>query len=204
MKHREIIQNFITKTPLNSEIPKKTVKEKSREIIQKFLVGEHLKVAGINEENAGDDSVSLGNEEEIMQRIQELNGSEEEGTGEEEATTPFVPKIASKLAPVKNVFRNLKTPGGISLLLLIILFILVAIIPVKQDGTTRLSLFFLSLLGSTKLEGIDAPAPPAPTSAKDTVEKAVATTGTSAVESGAVPLVSGFTDLISATSLGGM
>lgn len=64
--------------------------------------------------------------------------------------TPFFKNVGG----LGSALQGARTLGGISVLLIIILFIVFAIRPVGDSKETRLSLMFKTLLGMTELDGI--------------------------------------------------
>lgn len=62
-----------------------------------------------------------------------------------------------KTTPAMNWIANRPTPGGIATILIIIGIFLLAIVPVDNQGNTRLKLIWLTLTGKTHIAG---PAPP--------------------------------------------
>ncbi len=60
--------------------------------------------------------------------------------------------VSKATAPYLNWFANVRTPGGILTLVLILVFFLMAVTPVNSHGDTRLKLLWLTLLGQTSLK----------------------------------------------------
>jgi hypothetical protein len=67
------------------------------------------------------------------------------------ATDEAKEKIAQVAAPGVRFLSSLPTPGGIGVILFIIVIFLMAVIPVNAQGDTRLKLIWLTLLGRTHL-----------------------------------------------------
>lgn len=98
-----------------------------------------------------------------LQQIDDKKKKEQEAQDEEdirqgnitntvlsEANRSF--KAASdKTSPIVSWFENAPAPGGIGLLLLIIGVFLMAIVPIDNNGNTRLMLLWLTLTGKTHI-----------------------------------------------------
>lgn len=61
--------------------------------------------------------------------------------------------VGDKVTGTKEWLANLPTPGSIALLLVVILFFIWAVVPVGQNGETRLQLLWLTLTGKTSIAG---------------------------------------------------
>lgn len=66
--------------------------------------------------------------------------------------------VNEKTKPYLTWFSSLPTPGGILLLVLVLMFFLFAVTPVNKAGDTRLKLLWLTLTGKTQLNYANNPA----------------------------------------------
>jgi hypothetical protein len=62
-----------------------------------------------------------------------------------------IAKVGEKAAPGINWVSHLPTPGGIAVLVIVLLFFLFAVTPVNTNGDTRLKLLWLTITGKTHL-----------------------------------------------------
>lgn len=161
---------------------------KSRQIIREFLEKSTLQEVETQKEETKSEIIDALDEladNVVVDNVDVPNlGEVEKEMKKAEPPSVLIPKpfkdFSGKIKNIKNPLRGLKTPGGISLLLVIILFILFAIKKVEGKNTTRLGLFFQTLMGNTQLEGFESK------NADSAVEKFG-----DYIESGDAPIMSG-------------
>ncbi len=182
MEEEIVIDEFLENPPTPDSQEKKEAPAQPDEVVEEFL----------------DDPDGEKSKDEEKAEEKEDEGDEgDEGKSKSEKKTQFsfrgfANKAGSAASAAHDQIAALPTPGGIGILVFVLIFFIWAIVPVSSSGQTRLQLLWLTLTGHTVVnQGAVGEAPPeqGPTSGSSPTTNTGATSGTTTgMGDGGLPL----------------
>lgn len=112
---------------------------------------EKSKADKIKEKAALKEAADLAKEEE-ERRLREEQARLDAMDQMQSSISTIIDKVNMTVSPAKSWISALPTPGGLAALVIAIIVFALAVIPVDQQGHTRLYLFYQSLLGRTHMK----------------------------------------------------